>query len=248
MKKQILTFTALSVFLCLSAFFTQKVIKTNNAQAAEPAIVVSVFETKLYDLTNADAYFVKYAGTKSGQFSKAVTGGLLPFSISVADEKTANSIISSLETNICGGAGKCDAKGFVAKYSAGSVVPLTNEWTSLTATEALTLAKTRQEEMFKNFNTCQKTAYSNMENLARSYVTSVKNNNTSYYSTMAPVTSDFIKNYRQAANEFTRQTLMEAYHTASISNRSRLYVDQSTISSKFISDLNTSKTTFNSCK
>ncbi len=102
--------------------------------------------------------------------------------------------------------------------------------------------------MLASFNSCQKTSYANLENLSKQYVASVRDANTNYFSAMAPVTAQFIRDFRAATTELTKQTLIEAYRSSSISNRSKLYVDQTATFTKFISDYSSAKTTFEACK
>lgn len=428
MKKQFLTVMALGLFLGLSVFFLQSLIKVSDVQAAGPTVVISVFDPGIYKVSTADEFLAKASLIKTGEFIAAVENKSLPFSLVVSDESTGLATIDKLETAVCGGAGKCDSKAFVATYSAtgsvssGMVISVFNpdiysselvdnilseqgvitkgdfitavdkkilpfninitdeekaakiiaileekvcdgagkcdskafvvtysagggsclgveyvndkiypvadvdtylskqglikegdlvnavkagslpfiiansnqaavdaletyfcggagkcESTALIVklgdcsgsgsgtgtgsgsgdapapevtdkTQAIAVAVAKKNTMLASFNSCQLTNYTNLENLSKQYVANVRQANASYFSTMAPVTSQFIRDFRAATTDLTRQTLIEAYRNASVSNRSKMYVEQTATFTKFATDYSSAKATFEACR
>jgi hypothetical protein len=243
MKK--LLFGVLLLMIGLVAWRSIRQPLAVNAAEPKPELVVvgdcainfTVFDTKQYDPQAVDSIlFDNKLIANKGEFITIVDKSQLPFTTINAEEALVNKAIDTIINNVCGG--KCD-ENFLAMKST---------CVDQADSSAISSIQTTYLERIANMSLCQKDIFDLMQINNNKYLEIIKKNNSAYYSTMAPITNAFRRDYFATNDKGIRQTILGAYRSQNSQIRKDLYQNQAVALSLFTIDVNKLNKSFAECK
>lgn len=235
MKK--LLFGVLLLMIGLVAWRSIRQPLAVNAAEGDCAINFTVFDIKQYDPSVVDIIlFDNKLIANKGDFNTIVDKSQLPFTTINAEEALVNKAIDAIINNVCGG--KCD-ENFLAMKS--TCVDQADSPT-------ISLIKKTYLERIANMSLCQKDIFDLMQVNNNGYLEIIKKNNSAYYSTMAPITNTFRRDYFATNDKEIRQAILDAYRSQNSQIRKDLYKNQAEALFKFIDDATKLNQSFAECK
>lgn len=242
MKK--LLFGVLLLMIGLVAWRSIRQPSAVNAAEPKPELVVvggcainfTVFDTKQYDPQTVDSILFSNKLANKGEFITIVDKSQLPFTTINAEEALVNEAIDTIINNVCGG--KCD-ENFLAMKS-----------TCVDQADSPTISsiQTTYLERIANMSLCQKDIFDLMQINNNNYLEIIKKNNSAYYSTMAPITNAFRRDYFATNDRQQRQVILDQYRLQNSQLRKYFYKNQAEALFKFTDDATKLNQSFAECK
>lgn len=235
MKK--LLFGVLLLMIGLVAWRSIRQPLAVNAAEGDCAINFTVFDIKQYDHKVVDIilYDNKLIANK-GDFITIVDKSQLPFTTINAEEALVNKAIDTIINNVCGG--KCD-ENFLAMKS--TCVDQADSPT-------ISLIKKTYLERITKMSVCQRDVFDLMQVNRNNYLEMIKKNNSAYYSTMAPITNTFRRDYFATNDRQQRQVILDQYLLQNSQLRKDFYKNQAEALFKFTDDATKLNQSFAECK
>lgn len=235
MKK--LLFGVLLLMIGLVAWRSIRQPLAVNAAEGDCAINFTVFDIKQYDPSVVDIIlFNNKLIANKGDFITIVDKSQLPFTTINAEEALVNKAIDAIINNVCGG--KCDENFLSMKLTCADQAD----------SPTISLIKKTYLERITKMSVCQRDAFDLMQVNRNNYLEIIKKNNSAYYSTMAPITNTFRRDYFATNDKGIRQAILDAYRSQNSQIRKELYQNQAVALSKFTIEANKLNQSFAECK
>ena len=193
----------------------------------------TAFDPKTYDKKNTDNIITNSGLLNKGDFLAQVDSHIFPIKTKTGDKKVIDQTIKDIIINVC--KGQCVIGSL-------SMFPVCSD------SSAISSIQTTYLERIANMSLCQKDIFDLMQINNNNYLEIIKKNNSAYYSTMAPITNTFRRDYFATNDRQQRQVILDQYRLQNSQLRKYFYKNQAEALFKFTDDATKLNQSFAECK
>jgi hypothetical protein len=193
----------------------------------------TAFDPKTYDKENTDNIITNSGLLNKGDFLAQVDRHIFPIKTKTGDKKVIDQTIKDIIINVC--KGQCVIGSL-------SMFPVCSD------SSAISSIQTTYLERIANMSLCQKDIFDLMQINNNKYLEIIKKNNSAYYSTMAPITNSFRRDYFATNDRQQRQVILDQYRLQNSQLRKYFYKNQAEALFKFTDDATKLNQSFAECK
>ena len=193
----------------------------------------TAFDSKTYDKKNTDNIITNSGLLDKGDFLAQVDSHIFPIKTKTGDKKVIDQTIKDIIINVC--KGQCVIGSL-------SMFPVCSD------SSAISSIQTTYLERIANMSLCQKDIFDLMQINNNKYLEIIKKNNSAYYSTMAPITNSFRRDYFATNDRQQRQVILDQYRLQNSQLRKYFYKNQAEALFKFTDDATKLNQSFAECK